>query len=167
MNLPPAIIFVNSDISDYTKTMLSDQLIIDEVMTGQEFDNRVLSDPNYPTTIHLGNRRILVVRDSFRDYTNRNLADVVMFIKSGLASIEKNNYGPHGLTIPISNIEIHKILRYNNSQYVVINPIPPTYPFPYVPKPVGILADEMTDLSGVNCPNSDNEYNNQNFIHRK
>ena len=82
-------------------------------MTDIEFDARVVADPNYPTIVHLQNKRILVIRNTFHDLTNRNLADVVMFVKAGLCSIEKNNYGPPGLTLAVEGLYIHELLRYN------------------------------------------------------
>lgn len=172
---PPAIIFCNGNIDGYgttygdldavSKATLESQLYITETMTGDEFDARVVADPNYPTIVHLLQYRILVIRSDFHDYTNREYADVVIFVKHGLASIEKNNFGPPGLTVPINRIEIHQLLRYNHSKYVVNLPSPIAYPFPR--QLGGIFAIQSADTSGVHNPNIDNEYNNINFINRK
>ncbi len=172
---PPAIIFVNGntdgyghtygDLDSVGKATLESQLYIDETMTGEEFDARVIVDPNYPTIVHLWKQRILVIRPDFRDYTNRELADVVIFVKQGLATIEKNNFGPPGLSLPLQRLEIHQLLRYNRSEYVVNLPAPSVYPFP---RPLGgIFALQSADTSGVHEPNIDNEYNNEDFINRK
>lgn len=179
---PPAIIFVNGNIDGYGhnyadgygcgdldavgKSTLENQLYIQETMTGDEFDARVVADPNYPFIVHQMNFRILVIRNNYRDYTNRQLADVVLFVKDGMASIEKNNCGPPGLTVPLHHIEIHQLLRYNSSQYTLNLVQPPAYPFPSNSLG-GIFAIQSRDISGVHDVNPDNEYNNEDFIHRK
>jgi len=165
MNLPPAIFFSNADINDGIKAKITSQLFIDETMTDIEFDARVQADPTYPDQVHLNGIRILVLRQTFQDYTNRNLADVVFFVKQGLASIEKNNFGPPALTFPVDRFNMYELLRFNNSPYVVI--LPPTANPPRRHGLGGIFAIEASDTSGVHCPNPDNEYNNPDFIKRK
>ena len=170
MTLPSAIIFVNADINAGNQSALVSQFYVNEVMKDNEFDARVVADPNYPQILHSQGLRVLVIRQNFRDLTNRNLADVVLFVKQGQASVEKNNFGPPGLTLPISRINIYQLLRYNNSPNVVVIPAPP--PPPEVSNPLtygigGIVADELIDSSGVQLPNADNEYNNPSFINRK
>lgn len=110
--IPPGIIFINEDLNDTLKTKIKVQLSIHESMTGAEFDTRVANDPNYPTIVKLQNLRILVIRD-LHDTTNRDLADVVIFVKGGLAAIEKNNFGPPGLTLPVETFYIYQLLREN------------------------------------------------------
>ena len=108
-DIPSAIIFVNNDLTPSIIATLTRQLFLSDVMTGSEFDNRVAADPNYPTIIHLNGMRILVMR-SFRDQTNRNLADVAIFIKAGLASIEFNKVGPPAGTISIDRMYVQQLL---------------------------------------------------------
>lgn len=108
--LPPAIIFVNNDLTEQVLGILKSQLFITELIDGYEFDLRVLSDPNYPDIIHLNNIRLLVIR-SFNELNNRNLADVAIFVKAGLLSIEYNKFGPHGQTFPVDRINIYKLLK--------------------------------------------------------
>lgn len=122
MLIPSAIIFINNDMTDAEKINIGNQLKIDETMSFDEFNSRMDVDPNYSAIVHLQNLRILVVLDSFQDLNNRNLADVVLFVKQGLASVEKNNFGKPGLTLDIQRINIYEILRYNNSPNVVIVP---------------------------------------------
>lgn len=165
MIVPPAIFFVNADINDGIKTKLITQLLIDEAMSDTEFDNRVQVDPNYPDEVHLNDLRILVIRQNFMDYTNRNLADVVFFVKQGLAAIEKNNFGPVALTFQIDRFNLYDLLRFNNSPNVIILPPTGRPPPPFGLR--GIVADELADTSGVHAPNPDNEYNNPDFINRK
>jgi len=172
MSLPAAIFFVNADINEGIRNTLMNQLFIDETLTDVDFDARVQVEPEYPDLIHLNGIRIMVLRQNFRDLTNRNLADVVMFVKQGLAAIEKNNFGPPGLTFPIDRINMYELLRYVGSNQVVILPVTATKP----PHACGhgcgcclggILAIEASDSSGVHCPNPDRESNNIDFINRK
>jgi hypothetical protein len=170
MPLPSAIIFINADINAGIQSTLKSQLYLDEIVQDTEFDARVLADPNYPQNIHSHGLRVMVIRQNFRDFTNRNLADVVLFVKQGQASVEKNNFGPPGLTFPISRINVYELLRYNNSPNVVILTAPP--PPAVSPTSItygigGIVVDEIVDSSGVQLPNPDNEYNNPDFINRK
>lgn len=111
-SVPPGIIFVNDDLNDILKQKIMSQLLIQEAISGTEFDARVVADPNYPTIVRLQNIRLLVIR-SFRETTNRDLADVVIFVKAGLAAIEKNNFGPPGLTFPVETFHIYQLLREN------------------------------------------------------
>ncbi|HVI40592.1 MAG TPA: hypothetical protein VM577_08030 [Anaerovoracaceae bacterium] len=100
---PPAIVFVNHDLTDDVKNMLVRQLHINEVMDGYVFDDRVAANPGYADLVHHSNLRIMVVR-SFFEMQNRNLADLVLFVKAGLASAEVNKFGPPGDTFQVVNI---------------------------------------------------------------
>src|SRR6185312_17304571 len=111
MNLPPAIIFINSDLNDTSKATLRSQLNINQIITGKEFDDVVAVDPTFPDQIHLNGVRILVIRNEFYPYPNYNLADVVVFLKQGLAAIQKNNLGPPKLALPLNRLNIYTLLR--------------------------------------------------------
>ena len=111
---PAAIIFVNNDLSTNVQAALERQLDITESMTGAEFDARVLADPGYVDTIHGNDLRILVIR-SFREHTNRELADVAIFIKFGLAYTEKNNFGEPLLALPVDKLYLARLLRNTKS----------------------------------------------------
>lgn len=130
MNPPAAIIFINDSITTATlNTLATDtgiqpnglvpntpepstvqgidvQLDITETMTFAEFNARVAADPNYPTNIHLNGLRILVILPDFQDTTNRHLADIVMFVKQGIASVEKCKFGPPGFSIDVQRLNI-------------------------------------------------------------
>ena len=109
---PPAIIFINNDLSDQTLSVLKSQLFIDEAIDGYEFDQRLATNINYPTTVHLNNLRVLVIRN-LRSQTNNNLADIVLFAKSGMVSLLKNSFGPPGVTLSIDKLYYTNII-YNN-----------------------------------------------------
>jgi hypothetical protein len=112
-SLPSAIIFVNNDLTENVKSTLSRQLYIHEIMSGPEFDARVSLDPEYPNIVKLNGLRIMVIRDFWLPRDSFNLADVAIFVKSGLAYVEINNLGPPNLTLPVSNLNIHDLLRKN------------------------------------------------------
>lgn len=152
MNIPPAIFFINSDITyppiipipEYIGadpplyvgdqdpanqiselTNLQQQLLIDDTITKQEFDARVAANPNYPRIVHLQGLRVLVILTDFHDQVNRELADVVLFIKQGLASVEKNKFcepQQPRLSLDIQRLNIYTLLRFNHSKNVVTVP---------------------------------------------
>ncbi len=172
MLLPSAIIFINADMTAAQTAYLSNQLYITEVMSGQQFDARVVADPNYPQIVHQQNLRILVIRENFRDDTNRELADIAMFVKQGLIAIEKNKFGPPDITFQQDRVNIWQMLRGAGSDQVITLP----YPTPRTIYPCdcklgyglgGIFAIELQSSCLTICPNPDNERNNQAFINRK
>ncbi len=112
MKYPAAIIFINDDLSVFVQDTLVKQLYAKEAITGEEFDARVAADPNYTTAAKQAGFRILVIRD-LSDTTNRELADIVIFVKAGLASVLENKFGPPGLTLPITTLYIYRLV--NNS----------------------------------------------------
>ena len=108
---PAAIIFVNNDLTTNVQERLVRQLHIDEVIDGYAFDDRVTADPNYPSNIKQLNLRLMVVR-SFEELENRALADVVIFVKAGLAAVLKNNFGPPAFTCEVLDIYWGKLSVY-------------------------------------------------------
>jgi hypothetical protein len=104
-----AIIYVNADLTESIRETLISQLMLSDVVDGYEFDARVIADPNYPEEIHLNHLRVLVIRSLF-DYTNRDLADIVIFIKAGLVYVECNKVGPPGLTLPLARLQLEEII---------------------------------------------------------
>lgn len=108
MNPPAAIIYVNDNISDSVKEKLVRQLFIDDVQTSGEFDGYVdgYSDGyydgyvvpiSYPLYLKSKGLRVMVLRNDFPSRgTNPDWldADIVIFVKNGLAAIEYNRFGP-------------------------------------------------------------------------
>lgn len=183
MNLPSALIFVNNDVDGYTIATLASQLYLDGYISKTEFDARVLSLPSYVDILHANGLRLLVILPDFRDYVNRDLADVVMFYKQGMVSILKNKFGPPNLTLPVQRLNVYALLRAVGSTAVVILPAAPNrrQPFPcdcndkfQQPFPCdcgkilgGIFAIQASDTTGVHLPNCNNEFSNEAFINRK
>lgn len=90
--VPAAIVQVNSDISGSVQETLVRQLYIDIVLTGDQFDANVAADSEYPNKIKQLNNRLLIVRPA-DNYTNRDLVDIVLFIKEGLSATAEDKYG--------------------------------------------------------------------------
>ena len=97
---PPAVIVVNADLSSNVLGALQRQLYINETIDGATFDARIVSDAYYVDSVHAASLRVLVIR-SFLDTGNRDKADIVLFCKAGLASVEVNKFGEPGKTYPI------------------------------------------------------------------
>jgi hypothetical protein len=111
---PPAIIFINTDLSAQVQSVIVSQLFISETIDGYEFDARVAADPNYPTVIHNAGLRILVLRP-LSDFNNRALADIVLFAKAGLITVEFSKFGPPGITLPIARVYLSELFNLNKS----------------------------------------------------
>ena len=107
--LPSGLIFSNN-VSPGIQKKLEQQLYIHETISGQEFDDRFSADPNYPEIIKLQNLRILVLRDFF-NITNRNVASLVIFVKLGISSILKNNFGPPGASYIVENLHWDQLIK--------------------------------------------------------
>lgn len=183
MKLPGAVIFVNNELNEISYQTLRNQLQLTEIISKNEFDARVSADPNYPVIVRGFKTRVLVVLETFQDFVNRDLADIVMFIKQGMAYIERNNYGPPGLTYSIQRFNIYDLLRYNLSEEVVIYPNNAIGKCCQINKTCNCnnkcCADNcckcgFKDLFETNgnqnpayCPNPDNISNNTAFKNRK
>jgi|LakMenEpi03Aug12_release.lakeMendotaPanAssembly.Ray.scaffolds.fasta_scaffold966888_2 hypothetical protein len=100
MNYPSAIIFVNSNISDQVKEVIQRQLFITNTIDFDNFDG-------------YEEGRVLVLVSDFLNVEKRELADVVIYVKMGLAYILKNNLGPTGLTVQVDRMYIQKLLLEN------------------------------------------------------
>lgn len=101
--VPAAVIFVNDDLTDNVLAKLISQLHISEALTGETFDSRLSSDSTYVDKIKQLGRRVLVVRD-FSDISNRDYADVLIFVKNGLAAVETDKVGPPGITFEVIDL---------------------------------------------------------------
>lgn len=101
--IPPAILFVNNDLSESAHAALVRQLFINQVLDGATFDSNVAIDPLWPDKIKQLNQRVMVVR-TFADrfsVPTWTIPDVVIFVKQGLATVEVNKFGPPGFTLSV------------------------------------------------------------------
>jgi hypothetical protein len=106
-----------SDASVSELTNLQIQLFINDTMTKEEFDKRMYVDKNYATILHLRNIRILVILPSFHDHYNREYADVVIFLKQGLANVERNRLAWPGRGCPEDRFEEFPANKFLSSTY--------------------------------------------------
>lgn len=173
MQLPSAIIFVNYDLGVTAQLNLQSQLRITEILSEPEFDTRVAVDPNYPVIVHLSQQRILVLRSDFHDPFNRDLANIVLFIKGGLATVLKNNLGPPTLSLPTQRINIFNLMEgIKNASYSSLlscrkcNCDCRCNCFKHLPLAIQDMLINKFDVSGVHTANCDNEFNNEAFINR-
>lgn len=170
MKLPGALIFINNDLNDISLTTLTNQLHLTEIITKTELDNRILSTPNYTTIIKAFKYRVLVTLESMQDITNRDQADIVIFLKQGIASILKNNYGPPGLSYNIQRFNIYDLLRYNLSDEVKIYPSTCSNTSSSCTTTCNCGFKQLFSTSTSNevfCPNPNNILNNTDFKNRK
>ena len=86
------------------------QLFITTVLDSNTFDGYVLSDAYYIQNTYYDGYRILVLRN-LSDQTNRNLADIVLFAKDGLVSVECNKVGPPNITLQIDQVYLTALIN--------------------------------------------------------
>lgn len=101
--LPSAIVFVNNDLTENVKAKLIRQLHITDVLDGYVFDDYIALDSGYADSVRAAKKRMMVIR-SFEELENRTEADVVIFIKAGMADIEENKFGP-----PNTQLVLHRL----------------------------------------------------------
>jgi hypothetical protein len=106
---PSLLIFVNQDLTSSIQDTFMQQFYLTEIISKSEFDLRMLNDPNYHHIIHLNNLRVMVMLD-LQDKTNREFADIVIFFKSGLVSVECNKYGPPKQSLPLDRLYLSELV---------------------------------------------------------
>lgn len=109
--IPSAIVFVNNDLTQLVQKRIENQLHITTTLSGEEFDRLISINPNYRDYVKQQNSRILVIR-SFYDRTNRDLADIVIFVKEGMAAVECKKIGPPGKTLLLTSLYYGNICYY-------------------------------------------------------
>jgi len=101
--IPAAVVLFNNDLVDSVRAYIIKQLHIDEAITGAEFDLRIAANPDYVALIKQLELRILVER-SYKELTNREQFDLVLFLKNGICACELNKFGPPGISFPLKNL---------------------------------------------------------------
>jgi hypothetical protein len=104
------VVFVNNDLSGSVQEKLISQLFIDILLTGDEFDANVAdgyTDGYYLAQVKANNQRVMVIRPFDNNgipnnIPNRALADVILFVKNGLASVLTQE--GHKPSVPVVNI---------------------------------------------------------------
>lgn len=110
-NNPPAIIYINPELSSSVIQTFTTQMYLSQVyLSAADFDGYIAENPDYYAQVHLNNQRILVLR-SLADHTNRDLADFILYAKNGLVSIMRCRDHIPGKTLGIANIYITAITQ--------------------------------------------------------
>jgi hypothetical protein len=111
MLVPAAVITLNHDSSQSVRDMLRTQLHVNEVVDGYVFDDRVAANPDYANLIRKLNMRMIVIRDfsTRAEVANWTQVDVAIYVKSGLAAILKNKFGPPGATWTVQDLTWGKL----------------------------------------------------------
>lgn len=102
--VPPAIIFVNNDLTDPVLEHFVRQLYIDDVIFVQ--DNSVID--GYADGYRNSDQRVMFVVN-YEGLTDRSAADVCLFYKNGLVHILKNKFGPFQDIYPLLRITWHQL----------------------------------------------------------
>jgi hypothetical protein len=55
-----------------------------------------------------------MVLRNLSDQTNRALADIVLYARNGLVTVEYNKVGPHGITLPIDQVYLQSLITLQN-----------------------------------------------------
>lgn len=108
------IVYVNNDISGSVQEKLINQLFIDLILTGEEFDSIVdgyfadgYVDGYFLDSIKIRNQRVLVTRNYLKNdlpnnIPNRELANIILYVKYGLVNVvTKEGHKP---TLALSTI---------------------------------------------------------------
>jgi hypothetical protein len=110
-NNPPAIIYINPELSSSIIQTFTTQLYLSQVyMCAADFDGYIAQNPDYYAQVHLTDQRILVLRHTY-DHTNRDLADFVLYAKNGMVSILRCRHPQPRKTLSIANIYITAITQ--------------------------------------------------------
>lgn len=111
LTAPSIIIYLEPNFADTVLAIIKKQFFIEDtwVYDAEEFDNLIAYNSGYIDYIHGSNTRVLVLR-KLSDTTNRELADLVLFYKNNLITVEVNKNGPHGLTLPLDRATLAELM---------------------------------------------------------
>lgn len=110
--IPPAIIFVNDDLVTQVRNHLVKQLHINAIYDGYAFDGYIETNPAFVNSVYTSNMRIMVIRP-FTELTNRSVADIVIFVKAGLASVLDNKFGLPSATHEVVDLTWGKLGKFS------------------------------------------------------
>lgn len=109
-----AIILINNDLSSVVLEKIQKQLQISETYYGSIIEDLAANDSNYINSRKAEGKNILVIR-GFNETINKDIYDIVIFVKLGLASIEKNNLGPPGATFQVDRLYLKQLIINKNT----------------------------------------------------
>jgi hypothetical protein len=114
---PPAVIFINSDLSPQVLGVFQSQLFINQTMDGPTFDANLAADGYYAAEIIASGQRILVLRDLVADTNNREYATIVLYGgRNGMCSVLSCKYGPPNITLPTARVYLTNLIVNNRPQ---------------------------------------------------
>jgi hypothetical protein len=82
----PGIIVINPEMTQQDLLSLKTQLDLSEIITGEEFDDRVTVDPTYHRQVYMLGRRVLVIRQDIYSCDRKNV-DFILDLRNGLVSV--------------------------------------------------------------------------------
>ena len=107
MRLPNLIIFVNKELTEQVQSVIEQQLFITVTLTHLQYNTLDINIiDGYSRT-----DRVLVLID-YQDtpLVNDGYADTVLYFSNGLLSVQKNKYGPPGLTWAAATITLDQLV---------------------------------------------------------
>lgn len=103
---PPAIVFINNDLTPNTLSFLQTQLKINYTYDGYLFDSIMTNFPDFPSIVKANDDRILVISQP-NTSPFQYVADIVLFYKAGLVSLSKCN-APN-ITFPLRDLHLGQL----------------------------------------------------------
>lgn len=123
MNLPKLLIFINKELTEQVLSVIKEQLFITMTFTDEEYtsldgyntDGYFSHDGyTYPTDGYVfedlkRTDRVLVLVD-YTNMIDTSKMDLLLYFSKGLLSVQKNKYGPPGLTFAAASITLDKLV---------------------------------------------------------
>ena len=110
---PSALILMDEAFSGNVLSVIERQLAITYVVDGYAaLDGYFQADGYFKEHLHADGYRVLVLMPLY-DFSYRDLFDIVLTYKNGLISVEKNLYGPHGITMVLDKLYLTELFLYN------------------------------------------------------
>lgn len=138
MNLPKLLIFINKELTPQVLGVIQQQLFITKTFTDTQYTNLdgyntdgyyTYDGYTFPTDGYVFNDlkktdRVLVLVD-YTHMIDTSKMDILLYFSKGLLSVQKNKYGPPGLTFAAASITVDKLVSKNytdRSKKASVNP---------------------------------------------
>lgn len=138
MNLPKLLIFINKELSPQVLSVIQQQLLITKTFTDIEYtsldgyntdgyytyDGYTFPTDGYVFSDLKKTDRVLVLVDYYHMIDTSKM-DILLYFSKGLLSVQKNKYGPPGLTFAAASITVDKLVSQNyvdRSKKASVNP---------------------------------------------
>lgn len=107
MNLPHLIIFVNKELTEQVQSVIEQQLFITVTLSHQQYNTL---DPDILDGYTRTDRVLVLIDYQDTPLLHDGYADTVLFFSNGLLSVQKNKYGPPGLTWTAATINLNQLV---------------------------------------------------------